>query len=731
MKAGSNGYIKINLNVDVNDVESVIFTLKGATTIRKAYPDRVTAVEGSFLIPLEQSETLELAGAYGSRVEVEAQINYNTGSVSKSNISTIMMDKSLGTKIVPNGQAVEIDLKDATLTSDGQIVFVGRNGRDGRDGADGRDGRDGKDGKNGLNGRDGSDGKSAYEIAVEKFGFEGTESEWLESLKGKEVSPELIAENVEKYLEENPVEYDDTEIKAEMGKISEEISDKIDDLAMSSFNIFISQPTDEEMSVDDYEFTTDKYISAADGTEIKSTNAYTLKWKATIGDRYRIHIPDLCVIALFNGTSRIEFQLRMFEIVADKEDMIIGIRKNNWGWLGNNPQMSIRHVTRRSLEMGYDYIVASHDATEYEKKMADLVCDGVNDEIELNCAINSNISIKKSCRVLLLGHDFIIDNFVNYKDLGYYYGLYLVQTLFVDSRNVNGVPYSDIFVSSKFKAHSDYMVDAPTIRISENAYNMIDGTITKEYAIIGAPRYKGNGHAGAQFNRYALEVDGINFIVYDRDKPCTCIDGVGMGQLRVSDCTCTWDYVKSGMNEDYLIKLDTNPACEGLIGIRGTHGSNRGKGNYIKRCRIVGMNEGIALTGEHFIVEDCVEHHCTYGFTVGNYDVCGKMEHPNIFIGNSVEQCVNFALFNRDGAKSESTASKPSMTFIYIGGSTESTWENSEGQNVTMNKMKEVVKGAYRGRIETDWRSDRALFEDGSGEHIKVTTYHSNGSSDR
>lgn len=38
----------------------------------------------------------------------------------------------------------------------------------------------GKDGKDGI---DGVDGKSAYEIA-KSYGFEGTEEEWLASLKG-------------------------------------------------------------------------------------------------------------------------------------------------------------------------------------------------------------------------------------------------------------------------------------------------------------------------------------------------------------------------------------------------------------------------------------------------------------------------------------------------------------------------------------------------------------------
>lgn len=41
----------------------------------------------------------------------------------------------------------------------------------------------GKDGADGKNGADGKDGLSAYEIAI-KNGFEGSEKEWLASLKG-------------------------------------------------------------------------------------------------------------------------------------------------------------------------------------------------------------------------------------------------------------------------------------------------------------------------------------------------------------------------------------------------------------------------------------------------------------------------------------------------------------------------------------------------------------------
>ena len=53
----------------------------------------------------------------------------------------------------------------------------------GADGKNGEDGVDGVDGEAGDDGEDGAAGKSAYELAVEQ-GFEGDEDEWLESLNG-------------------------------------------------------------------------------------------------------------------------------------------------------------------------------------------------------------------------------------------------------------------------------------------------------------------------------------------------------------------------------------------------------------------------------------------------------------------------------------------------------------------------------------------------------------------
>ncbi len=94
---------------------------------------------------------------------------------------------------------------DGTNGKDGKDGSNGKNGVNGKNGKDGKtpyikdgywwigdvntnvkaEGVDGTDGTNGKDGIDGKDGKSAYEIALEN-GFEGTESEWLASLVGKD-----------------------------------------------------------------------------------------------------------------------------------------------------------------------------------------------------------------------------------------------------------------------------------------------------------------------------------------------------------------------------------------------------------------------------------------------------------------------------------------------------------------------------------------------------------------
>lgn len=75
-------------------------------------------------------------------------------------------------------------------TKDDSFETPNLRGKDGANGKDGRDGADGINGKDGTDGVDGQDGKSAYQIAVD-LGFEGSEQEWLDSLKSETLNIDL------------------------------------------------------------------------------------------------------------------------------------------------------------------------------------------------------------------------------------------------------------------------------------------------------------------------------------------------------------------------------------------------------------------------------------------------------------------------------------------------------------------------------------------------------------
>lgn len=111
------------------------------------------------LVPLKIYDNLE---------PLEKTSNNNSSSIDTSNFAT----KTDILKINQRFDELEISIPEISVeqTETGGIIFVDE------------EQINLSNGKNGING---ADGKSAYEIAVEN-GFEGTETEWLDSLRGQD-----------------------------------------------------------------------------------------------------------------------------------------------------------------------------------------------------------------------------------------------------------------------------------------------------------------------------------------------------------------------------------------------------------------------------------------------------------------------------------------------------------------------------------------------------------------
>ena len=381
--------------------------------------------------------------------------------------------------------------------------------------------------------------------------------------------------------------------------------------------------------------------------------------------------------------------------------------------------LSVERINKRG-NGGYDIVVAPYNATSLDKENADIVCDGTNDEYELNLALNCNISMSgiKATKVKLLSGDYNIDSFHNNSFART--GTTGVGISGIELKRIDTNEYRELILDGEEELTTK-------IKVTLNAYQ----DVVNESAIISTARvYNASYPTGNSANAIVLYMSNLTLDSYDWEKPIICLDGSGMTMFGVEHIHCT------SATSHYSPTWDTalDDCNDGCIGIRGIRGSNFGTNAYIKHCAIEYKGQALALTGEHFIIEDVGIHSSKVGITVDNYKVPGQMEHPNVFIGCGIEKCYRLGILTKDGITVEQTFEQyrnnggtgNRETIIYIGGSSEAYWRDSETVVHASLPFKEIVKGAYRGRIETDLNGK--VFETGSGENVSTTRYTSEGS---
>nr|DAQ98783.1 MAG TPA: BppU domain protein [Caudoviricetes sp.] len=480
-------------------------------------------------------------------------------------------------------------------------------------------------------------------------------------------------------------------------------------------------------------YTTEKYKSSYVVVDEYSGEKVTLEK----GAKYRVYINIAYNIFIYWGNKkRVLSDTQMFDFVADSDKLSMQIQRFDAGDFTGDPEvyacgLVIYKINRKNTSVLYDYIVAPYNASDEDKAKADLICDGENDEVEINCAVNGCVTEKTSCNVLLLGGTYNIGtshayfpsnldaaNYSKEKALMYRSAICIQRNWLGDgyhegmnSTVIHGVsiPYSGNDISS-----AKIRLDAEAINKFNNDY---------EHCVFSFSKY-GADYLGWMDWKNIVQYKNLLFDFDNTTKSIIAIDAVSSSGLMVENCVINGN---RKLRETGSFYLDTVPIKEKCIGIRGDCGGDNGMGySYIKSCTVIGMYEGIAITGEHFVIENCLQHSCHYGFTIGNYPTQPKMEHPITFIGNSVEQCYRMALLNRYGAteekKDELYEHDGQQTIVYIGGSVETSWANSKGGRTEMLPIKEIIKGAYRGRFESDWGGTphyKSIFEEGSGINIE------------
>ena len=213
----------------IDNIDTVIFTFAGLNTITKKYPKEVVYKDGLFAVSFTQEDTYALAGVGGCYVKTEALVAFKNKSVEKKRLRQISINGTLNNTVIEgNTPSADNILDRITFDISGSVIVAradssgtispeaiekavsdyleknpvtgikgekgdpgepgpkgekGDPGEPGPKGEKGDPGEPGPKGDPGNPGEPGQDGKSAYDVAVEN-GFVGTESEWLESLKG-------------------------------------------------------------------------------------------------------------------------------------------------------------------------------------------------------------------------------------------------------------------------------------------------------------------------------------------------------------------------------------------------------------------------------------------------------------------------------------------------------------------------------------------------------------------
>ena len=173
---------KLNFTGDSDSINAEIAKIKA--DIAKLDPDavqqKVDTLEGKVNVAVSTVNNL--------KADVDSAVSSaNSASQAAQNAVTQVADK-VNASYVDNAIAA-IELTPGPKGDKGDAFTYDDFTPDQLAALKGADGKDGQNGKDGVDGQNGVDGKSAFDIAKEK-GFEGTEEDWLESLKGEGLSAE-------------------------------------------------------------------------------------------------------------------------------------------------------------------------------------------------------------------------------------------------------------------------------------------------------------------------------------------------------------------------------------------------------------------------------------------------------------------------------------------------------------------------------------------------------------
>lgn len=301
----------------------------------------------------------------------------------------------------------------------------------------------------------------------------------------------------------------------------------------------------------------------------------------------------------------------------------------------NNDPKTIEIFVRKDRICDMDVIrIASVNATEKEKMAANIVCDGINDELDIQNAIDL---LPSTGTIELSSGDFYFDNSYTFDNE-------------INNSCICGYPKyfnSNYFILGKGNRNGD---GNTIIHIRDTVFG------TGETSIIN--NYLANFYADTGvFHFCGLNISDVKIECASGNKHGVVIDLAhsGHGVLHDIALSCTND------------GLDYTKFTTGLVGIRGYNGYSTGSLNTMDRIAVEGFSTAFQLGGEHLVGTNLTARMNYTGFSFGDYVYTfGTFDHPITLINCADEHSCKLPQFVSNGAAGNNTPSKQEVDMISL-----------------------------------------------------------------
>ena len=342
--------------------------------------------------------------------------------------------------------------------------------------------------------------------------------------------------------------------------------------------------------------------------------------------------------------------------------------------------------------------LAASDSTDDDKRVADYICDGTDDQVEINRAIRLAKAMGASYVELAPGN-YYIDG---YRSVNIYRTAIKAAIVFQHVYDKNAVTLMGPGDGKPRKANIN-------VRSS-----FFDGLAEDDIPsiITGGPA-NGNGYEGGQ----GFNLSNLNIYLPDTTHPCVAINYQWSYWGMVKNC----NVYATGFG------LNVVPA-ENSVGIRGWAGWSDGTDIGIEDTYVSGFYVAFQMGGEHAVLLRCGARYNYFGWTFGEYPTpahSGAQVHPITLINCCDEGSAALPRFFKSGDSDEPADGRCAVDMISF--NIEDHALLSE-QGIPIIRAMEDTDGGWVGRIDYTICSNqiqntsaRGFWADGHGKNFRTT----------